>query len=75
MSIIIEEKKWLVVPPKITKEELSMFMIDIESLANSEDEAWHMFLFPSLVKSAYEKDGFKAINVVVQVEIIKNKKN
>lgn len=54
---------YIVVPPKITKESLDLYLIDLKNQGETQEEAWNNFLYPSLKKDDYEKDGFKAVKM------------
>ena len=69
MKTLIEQKYWLVVPPKPTKEKIELSLIDMSSLANDSEHAWFKFCNPSLRREAYESDGYKAVEVTVKVMV------
>lgn len=55
--------KWIVLPKKKTVDELQLFFIQADKIANAEDGAWDKFLGGCLKKEAYEKDGFRAVQI------------
>lgn len=59
--------KYIVVPPKITKEYIDLYQISKSKIADSKEEAWSKFLYPSLVKEGYENDGFKAVKLTNKI--------
>lgn len=61
---------WIVVPPKVTKKELQLFFINNSKRANNEKEAWDKFLYPALKKDGYEKDGFIALKIDINLSNI-----
>lgn len=61
---------WVVVPPKVIKEELQLFLIDNSSRRGNEEEAWKAFLGTSLKKEGYEKDGFMALKIDIELSNI-----
>lgn len=58
---------YIVVPPKITKNSLTLHLIDLKKQGKTEEEAWENFLYPSLRKDGYEKDGFKAVKMNTKI--------
>ncbi len=56
-------EKWIVLPKPMTVNEIRLYYIDDEKIADSESEAWSKFLGLSLRKEAYEKDGCRAVQI------------
>ena len=49
-----EFASFIVVPNKVTEDELEIYQITESKIANSKDEAWNKFLYPSLIRKGYE---------------------
>lgn len=59
--------KWIVLPKPMTVNEIRLYFIDDEKIADSESEAWSKFLGVSLRKDAYEKDGCRAVQIDLKI--------
>lgn len=56
-------EKWIVLPKPMTANNIRLYFIDDEKIADSESEAWSKFLGVSLRKEAYVKDGCRAVQI------------
>jgi len=61
---------FLVSPPKKDKESYMdhMQLITANDVSDTPELAWQKFCYPSLIRSAYENDGFKAVKVSIYLE-------
>lgn len=59
--------KWIVLPKPMSVNEIRLYFINDEKIADTESEAWSKFLGVSLRKEAYEKDGCRAVQIDLKI--------